>query len=207
MALPFTAEAFFAVFARYNGDWWGVVVVLWLLAAAALVLTTRDAGPRSDRVAAAVLAGLWLWGGVVYHAGYFSAVNPAAWGFAALFVAEGVLIAWLGLAQQRLRVGTAAAAWRVGGVALALYALAYPWLSARVHAYPASPTFGVPCPTGIFTAGMLVTVARPPIAALAVPFVWALIGGSAAIVLGVTTDYVLLASALVLLVKMLARRQ
>jgi hypothetical protein len=64
------------------------------------------------------------------------------------------------------------------------------------HTYPASPTFGVPCPTGILTAGLFLTAAkRLPIAVVVVPVLWAIIGGSAALVLGVTTDYVLLACA------------
>jgi hypothetical protein len=80
---------------------------------------------------------------------------------------------------------------------LAAYALAYPALNVVAgHTYPASPTFGVPCPTGIFTTGLLLTAAKPlPIAALVVPVLWAIIGGSAALLLGVTTDYVLLACA------------
>ena len=73
------------------------------------------------------------------------------------------------------------------------YALAYPALNMLAgHTYPASPTFGVPCPTGILTAGLLLTTAhRPPIPVVVVPVLWALIGGSAALVLGVATDYVL----------------
>lgn len=207
MTLPFTTEAFFGVFAGYNADWWPAVVALWLLAAGGLVVVTRAPGPRADRVVAAVLAALWLWGGVVYHAACFTAINPAAWGFAALFVAEGLLIAWLGLARGRLHIGTAGPAWRAVGVGLALYALAYPWLSTRLHPYPAAPTFGVPCPTGIFTVGLLATSPQPPRAALIAPLVWSLIGGSAAVVLGVTTDLVLLACAPLLVAKAIVTRR
>ena len=56
--------------------------------------------------------------------------------------------------------------------------------------------FGVtPCPVTIFTFGMLLlTTERLPRWLLVIPFVWSLIGGSAAIVLDVTQDWLLLAS-------------
>jgi hypothetical protein len=201
MSLPFTADAFFEVFARYNASVWPVVVVLWVAAAGALGAVVRAPGERSSRVASAVLAALWLWGGLVYHAVYFTSINPAAWGFAALFVGEAALLAWYGVIQRRLAFGTAAGLPRGLGIGLMCYALAYPALNIFAgHAYPASPTFGVPCPTGIYTVGLLLTAAnRPPIAVVCVPVLWAVIGGSAALVLGVTTDYVLLACSVLLI--------
>jgi hypothetical protein len=61
------------------------------------------------------------------------------------------------------------------------------------HSYPA--TFGVPCPTAILTIGVLLTVCRNVPAWLTiVPALWAFIGGSAALLLKVPTDYVLLAA-------------
>jgi Family of unknown function (DUF6064) len=202
MSLPFSTDAFFEVFARYNAAVWPVVVALWVAAAGALGAVVRAPGARSSRVASAVLAALWLWGGLVYHATYFTSINPAAWGFAALFAGESGLLAWYGLRQRRLAFGTATGAARRLGIGLACYALAYPALNVLAgHAYPASPTFGVPCPTGIFTAGLLLTTAnRPPIPVVVVPVLWALIGGSAAVVLGVATDYVLLACSVLLVV-------
>jgi hypothetical protein len=96
--------------------------------------------------------------------------------------------------------GTATGRARGLGIGLALYALVYPALNVLAdHTYPASPTFGVPCPTGIFTVGLLLTTAnRPPIPVVVAPVLWAVIGGSAALVLGVATDYVLLACSVLL---------
>lgn len=207
MSLPFTTDAFFEVFARYNLAMWPVVVALWLAAAGALGAVVAAPGERSSRFATAVLAALWLWGGVAYHAMYFTSINPAAWAFAALFVGEAALLAWYGLRQRRLAFGTATGLARGLGFGLTLYALAYPVLNLLAgHSYPASPTFGVPCPTGIFTAGLLLTTApRPPVVVVAVPVLWALIGGSAALVLGVATDYVLLACSVLLVVDTVRR--
>ncbi len=201
--MPFTAEAFFEVFARYNTAVWPAVVVLWLAAAVALGAVVRVPGESSSRLASAVLAVLWLWGGLVYHATYFTRINPAAWGFAVLFVVEAVLFGWYGLTHRRLPFGTATGWPRWLGITLALYALVYPLLNVMAgHGYPAVPTFGVPCPTAIFTTGMLLTMeGRLPVTVVAVPVLWALIGGSAAILLGVTADYVLLACALPLVAR------
>lgn len=200
--MPFTVDAFFEVFARYNTAVWPAVVVLWLAAAVALGAVVRAPGERSNRLVSAVLVVLWLWGGLVYHAAYFASINPAAWGFAVLFVIEAALLGWYGLMRRRLRFGTATGWVRWLGIALALYALAYPALNVLSgHVYPASPTFGVPCPTGIFTIGLLLTMAaRPPIAVVVVPVLWAAIGGSAALVLRVAADYVLLACSPLLVV-------
>ena len=207
MQLPFTTVAFFEVFARYNVALWPMVVLLWLAAVGALVAILQAPGPRSSAAAASVLAALWLWGGAVYHAAYFTRINPAAWGFAALFVVEAGLLAWYGVARRVLDFGRAAPLPRAVGVALAVYALVYPGLNLLAgHTYPAMPTFGVPCPTGILTVGVLVTSARrPPAAVMIVPVLWALIGGSAAVVLGVITDYVLLGCAAILLVDAAAK--
>jgi hypothetical protein len=207
MSLPFTADAFFEVFARYNAGTWPGVVALWVAAAGVLVVVVSAPGERSSRLASAMLAVLWLWGGLVYHATYFTSINPAAWGFAALFVGQSGLLAWYGLVQRRLAFGTATGLPLGLGLGLALYALAYPALNVLAgHAYPASPSFGVPCPTGIFTVGLLLTSAnRPPIAVAVVPLLWAIIGGSAAVVLGVVTDYVLLACSVLLVLDTLVR--
>lgn len=58
---------------------------------------------------------------------------------------------------------------------------------------------GVPCPTTIFPAGLLL-LATPRNKALAiVPMIWSLIGGSAAFLLGVTSDYALLVAGALLI--------
>jgi hypothetical protein len=56
--------------------------------------------------------------------------------------------------------------------------------------------FGVtPCPVTIFTFGLLLlTVRSVPRWLFVVPFVWSLIGGSAAILLNVPQDWLLLVS-------------
>jgi hypothetical protein len=72
----------------------------------------------------------------------------------------------------------------------------YPLLgSAFGHAYPRSPTFGLPCPTTIFTFGLLLwTDTKLPKNVLIITFLWSLIGSSAALTLGIFEDTGLLVS-------------
>jgi hypothetical protein len=66
------------------------------------------------------------------------------------------------------------------------------------HAAAALPSFGVtPCPVTIFTFGcLLLTTAPVPWWVLVVPVLWSLVGGSAAFLLRVPQDMVLLVSGL-----------
>ena len=88
-----------------------------------------------------------------------------------------------------------------------MYALAYPFLTMALgHGYPEAPTFGVPCPTAILTIGVLITArGRLPVTLTIVPIVWSFIGGSAAALLSVPTDYVLLSAGILLAGILLAR--
>ena len=194
--LPFTVDQFLAVFANYNRTFWPVAIVLWLASAAVLTTAWRRPAERS-RTLAALLAFQWVWSGVAYHALLFTKINPAAWIFAALFVIEGWLLWWRG---RRIQYFSTSGARNAIGVGLACYALAYPILSLLFHDYPAAPTFGVPCPTGILTVGVLMTARRVPPALAVIPVLWGLIGGSAALLLMVPLDYVLLASSAILVV-------
>ena len=77
------------------------------------------------------------------------------------------------------------------GATLVLFALVvYPAFSVYVgHSYPAMPTFGLPCPTTIFTIGVLAFLVRPyPRSPLVVPVLWCLVGVQAAFLLGVPQD-------------------
>jgi hypothetical protein len=89
-----------------------------------------------------------------------------------------------------------------------LYAMVlYPILGSLFgHVYPQSPTFGLPCPTTIFTFGLLLwTDLKVPKSVLVIPFVWSLIGFSAALSLGILEDTGLLVAGVVGLILLLLR--
>ena len=65
----------------------------------------------------------------------------------------------------------------------------------------------MPCPTDILTIGVLLTSqGRVPIVLAIVPVVWGFVGGSAAILLSVPTDYALLFSGVLLTAVLVAER-
>ena len=109
-----------------------------------------------------------------------------------------------GLRRTRPRPASLWVPVRAGGLGwhrLRLYAaILYPLIGlATGVTYAEMPMFGVtPCPVTIFTFGMLLlTTKRLPWRLLAIPLVWSLIGGSAAFLLAVPQDWVLLASGLI----------
>lgn len=190
MSLPFTRDEFFAVFASYNNAVAPLQLLLLALGIAAVVLALRPTR-WSDRAIGAVLAVLWLWMGVEYQWRFFRAINPAATAFAVAFIAEAALLTWY--ATVRRQITFAAPASSRGGWALGLliYAFAaYPAIGWMLgHRYPASPTFGLPCPTTIATLGLLLwSRDRAPLAVMIIPWAWAIIGSVAAIQLGVRED-------------------
>jgi hypothetical protein len=206
--LPFTRGQFFDVFTDYNLTVWPLQFVLLGLAVLfAFAVAARPGGV--GRWGWWLLTGLWLWAGFVYHIAFFSAVNPAAFLFGALFVVQAVLLARAGRSGRSFRLP----AWRpaaVIGGALMIYALVlYPVLGQLAgHGYPANPTFGAPCPLTIFTLGMLLwTTGGTPLHLVVLPAVWSVVGGSAALQLGVLEDLALpLGAVLVLVVGVLQKR-
>ena len=209
MSLPFSVEQFFQVFAAYNVTIWPAQILAYFLALAALALSVRPSRP-AGRVVSGILALSWIWMGVVYHILYFSPINPAAFVFGAFFVVQGLLFLVVGSIQGKLTFELSTRPAAIVGAILILYAMVgYPLLGAALgHYYPAAPTFGVtPCPATIFTFGLLLCATAAPRYLLIIPFLWAIVGTSAAIQLGVFQDYGLAIAAVVTVFLMLRRER
>src|SRR5688572_7510802 len=128
--------------------------------------------------------------GVAYHFVHFSSINDAAWIFGLAFVLQAGLFVVAAM-RGRLRFDARQDAYGWLGAAMIAYALVvYPSLAMTgEHAYPRSPTFGLPCPTTIFTLGLLVWArARVPAWLLVIPLAWSAIGSSAAFAFGIRED-------------------
>jgi hypothetical protein len=54
------------------------------------------------------------------------------------------------------------------------------------------PVFAVPCPTALVTAGVLLMTVGIPRFVNVIPILWGIVGGSAALVLGIRADVALL---------------
>jgi hypothetical protein len=190
MQLPFTREQFFDLFIEYNEALWPGVAGLWI-ASAICVWKFLERRPV-DRWIAALLAWHWAWSGLAYHVAFFTRINPAAWIFAALSLVQAVLFFRVGVLGRRLSFAPWHTAWAPVAWGLIVYSLAYPAINAvSHHTLSRIPVFGVPCPTTIFTAGMLMLATPRSWRLSIVPVIWSAIGGSAAFLLGVHADLAL----------------
>ena len=191
MQLPFTREQFFDLFAAYNEALWPAAVVLWGASAVIVALRLSSQRPH-DRWISTLLVVHWAWSALAYHLAFFTRINPAAWLFAALFLGQAVLFFRVGVVQRRLSFAPWGNAWAPWAWGLIGYSLAYPAINAIEHlSLLRIPTFGLPCPTTIFTAGMLMLATPRSWRLSTVPVVWSAIGGSATFLLGVHADVAL----------------
>ena len=197
--MPFSVEDFFGVFSDYNESVWPMQWVLSGVAVALVIVSLRSSSIR-DRIVCAALGLLWAWMAVVYHLVWFTTINPAAYPFAAAFLLQAAAFAWWSIKGLPLGLSYRSDARTVCGIGMLAYALiGYPLLNAALgHDFPSSPSFGVPCPTTIFTLGLLALArARRVLLLCIVPVLWSLIGGSAAFLLGVWQDLGLIVSGVI----------
>jgi len=198
MPLPFTRAEFLHVFAVYNGAIWPLQIIAAALGLLAVgLLFSRSA--RTDRAVSAILSFFWAVTGAGYHWMSFTPVNRAAYLFGTLFILMAAVLLVEGTVRNRIRFGTVsgARAW-IAALLIAYSFAVYPLIGLLVtHPYPETPLFGVtPCPTTIFTLGILLLGRHPnPLVLAVIPLVWSLIGGSAAILLAIPQDWGLLAAA------------
>jgi hypothetical protein len=200
MILPFTRFEFLDVFRQYNDEVWPLQLALLALGAVAAALLSVGK-PWSARAICAILAFFWAWMGVVYHLLYFAGVNPLAAIFGLAFLAQALAFGLAGWSEHRLRFRVAFdLPSALGGVLVAAGLVVHPLLSLMLGSYPEAPTFGLPCPTTIFTIGMLAFLRPPyPRGLLVIPILWAGFGAVAAVVLGMVQDLALVAAAAVAL--------
>ncbi len=205
--LPFTTEEFFAVFARYNKAIWPTQILAAALGLAAVLLLLRSC-PTTSQVVSAILATFWLFTGVGYHWPFFAPINPIAHEFALLFLPQSAFLLVHGVARQAITYQSMAG-WQGGvGWVLIVYALVlYPLIGlAGAHPYPQTLLFGIaPCPTTIFTLGVLL-MGNAGWPLFVIPLMWSAIGGSAAVLLAVPQGYGLILAGLLAALTLYKRR-
>jgi hypothetical protein len=202
MNIPFTTEQFFNIFREYNTGIFPVQIIFYILSFFAIFLIIKSQRDSSG-VISLILAFFWIWMGFVYHILFFTKINPAAYIFGFLFITEGILLLYYGVIRNRITFayrhdayGTAA--WIMIGYALIIYPLIGHFAG---HIYPAAPELSAPCPTTIFTFGLLLfTSSRIPKTILVIPLLWSLLGFSAALNFSVIQDFGLILSGAVLLI-------
>jgi hypothetical protein len=189
--IPFTGEQFLEVFARYNEVVWPAQIVLYVVALCAISLVLQRSSDFSRSIAC-LLSVLWIWSGIVYHLIFFSRINGAAFIFGMLFIFQAFLFIYAGGLKRKLLFSISLTPDGIIGALFIIYALViYPVLSYQLgHRYPMTPTFGVPCPSTIFTFGMFLWTSRNvPLYLMVIPLLWSLIGLSAALSIGMKEDF------------------
>lgn len=209
MQIPFTVEQFFTIFQHYNTSIWPMQVVLFLSAIIIIYSILKNI-KYSNRIVALILALLWFWMGIVYHLLHFTVINKAAYLFGPAFIIQALLFFYLGVLRSNLSFRYQHNIYGIMGSIFVVYSLIiYPILAYIFgHHYPQMPTFGVPCPTVIFTFGILLWMnIKIPKYLLIVPFLWSIIGFSAAINFQIKEDLGLFIAGLLSLLLIILRER
>jgi len=195
MSLPFSTDEFFDVFRRYNMAVWPAQIVLLVAGVTAIPMAATR---RGWRAATLIVAALWAWMAAAYHGAFFATVTPGGFVFAIAFLIEAAFLAAFALDSKVELTPPSLTQWSVAALLFAYALILYPLIGyAAGEQYPAIPTFGTPCPTTIFTFGVLVLLSSSaPSWLLTIPMLWAFVGTFAALRLGVPQDAGLMVAAL-----------
>ena len=192
----FPLELFLRVFEKYNLDIWPMQVVAYIIGIVSLFFVIKRT-EYSNRINAAILSFLWLWIGIVFFLLYFAPVFSLHYVFGGLFIIQGILFL-ANVFKPRVSFGCKRDVYSLVGILFIAYAMiGYPvvgYLLGHGHSAP----FGVtPCPTTVFTFGLLLLIDKKvPKLLLVIPLLWALIGGLPPVFVGVFEDIGLIVAGL-----------
>jgi Family of unknown function (DUF6064) len=207
MPIPFSRDDFFAVFASYNDAVFPIPAVLMILALIGTLAALRR--PSTLPLLLGGTGALWLWMAVVYCVAFFAKLSAVGYLFAAAFAVQGLAVfRYARSTRIRLTRPIGVVATSIGAILIAYSLIGYPLLGYFAgQRYPAVPTFGLPCPTTIFTVGVFVWCGPSlPWKFLIIPAAWAVIGTSAALNLSVAEDLALIPAVLVVIAVRIAWR-
>jgi len=209
MQLPFTTEQFFNIIEKYNLSIFPFQLIITLLGAGCLFLLHSKLWSK-DKIIGVYLGVLWLWIGAVYHLTFFTCINKVAFLFGAIFILQGLLILFYTLAKNRLAFKFSYHRKDYLGYFFILYGLIiYPIISYFVEgSFKMTIIMGLPCPSTIFTFGLfLLSTNKFPKILLIIPSLWAIVGLSAAINIGVYQDVMILIAALAANIFLIGRKK
>ena len=198
MKLPFTTEQFFNVIEKYNLTMFPFQVLILILGIACLFLIHSKFSIK-DKLIGIYLGVLWIWIGIFYHFAFFTAINKAAFIFVGIFILQGLLILFNTFTKNKPFIKFSLQTKSYLGYFFILYGLIiYPIISYFVEgSIERTIVMGLPCPSTIFTFGIFIlTNNKFPKYLLIIPSIWAVIGLSAAINIGVIQDIMIIISAI-----------
>jgi uncharacterized protein DUF6064 len=206
--LLFSPRTYYRLFELYNLAIWPAQLAA-LAGGIAILMAWRRGGRAHGRMISGLLAGAWLWVAWAYLLEHYDTINWAASYFAIGFVLQALLLLWVGVVRDRLRLKW----WRDPGsrLGLGVFVLAFaiyplmaplfgrPWLQAE--------TFGVaPDPTVVATLGILVAAERKQLMLVVIPLVWCIVSGATLWTMEAPEAFVLAAIAILTLAWMGLRR-
>ena len=99
--MPFNTEEFLGVFKSYNNSIWPFQIIL-IISALYIIYSALKKKNYNNIVINNILIFYWLWIGVVYDIIFFSAINPAAYVFGAIFILQALLFVKAGIIDKKL---------------------------------------------------------------------------------------------------------
>ena len=199
MKTPITTDQFFSVFEKYNHAIFPVQIVLFLLTILALIAIGSKI-KQKDKVVAVILGVIWIWTGIVYHWAFFSHINILALGYGVVFILQGLFLIWEGVILYNLKFVFRMTVQAFLGYFFILYGLIiYPVIGYLIEpGFSRTISIGLPSPTIILTFGfMLLCDKKFSKYLLIIPSIWAVIGISTVMKLGVYQDSIMLIAAII----------
>jgi hypothetical protein len=174
----FTLEKFLITLENYNLDIWPLQVVSYILGIAVIVLAMKRTR-FSNRAISSILSLYWLWIGIVFCMLYWAKTFNLALMFGIVLIIQGLLFLYTSI-RNDISFSYTGKFQSIIGIVLIFYAMiGYQLIGLFIgHTYPGLFAFGlVPCPTMIFTLGILLwTDKKIPKYILIIPALFSLVG-------------------------------
>jgi hypothetical protein len=196
--MPFTTEQFFDVFREYNSSVFPFQIIIPVLSLV-IIFILRLRNRNIVKITGGFLSLLWIWIGYIYHIRFFSGINNAAYIFGALFVIQGILFFIEFIFRNKIELNFENKFNNYTAYILLLFGvILYPAIGLITgKSLDITITMGLPCPSVIYTFGILIFAGKSlPKYLLIIPVLWAFIGFFAALKFGVYQDIALPVSAI-----------
>ncbi|UCC79396.1 MAG: hypothetical protein JSW64_14165 [Candidatus Zixiibacteriota bacterium] len=179
----FTLVKFLITLENYILDIWPLQIVSYILGIAAVVLAIKRTR-FSNRAISFILSIYWLWIGIVFCMLYWVKTFNLALMFGIVLIVQGLLFLYTSI-KENISFSYSGKLQSIIGIVLIFYAMiGYQLIGLFIgHTYPNLFAFGlVPCPTMIFTLGLLLwTDKKIPKYILIIPALFSLVGIEAAV--------------------------
>jgi hypothetical protein len=209
MKTPFPIDQFFTIFENYNSNVFPAQILIILGGLLCLILLHLQKSFR-NKLIGGFLAFLWIWTGGIYHIALFTGINKAAYAFGAIFILQGIFFLIETFFRNKLIFHFEGRIRDFLGYFFVLFGLIiYPVISYLLGmSFVRTIALGLPCPSTILTLGFLMLTDRGfSKYLLIIPSLWAVIGLSAAINLGVYQDFMMIVAAILANIFLLGKKK